>query len=316
MGIILVNFGGPRSISEIEPFLCELLTDRDVIRTKLPPFVQKWFFTRIAKKRAVKIAEDYHLIGGKSPIFEDTEAIASALRERLKVEVVTFHRYLPQTHACFLEERKKLHGDITVFPLFPQFSYATTGSIARWMFNQGIGNLRWIKSYSDHPAFIIAFRQLIREFLEQNHLEQRETVLLFTAHGLPQKFVEQGDGYQSECEDSFTQISFDFPEALCRLSYQSKFGRGEWLRPYTQEVCEEILSWRKDCVQVVFIPLSFTSDHIETLFEIEYQYMPLIRERGLSAYRCPAFNLREQWLDAIEEIIASSNKEDTKALIR
>jgi ferrochelatase len=87
------------------------------------------------------------------------------------------------------------------------------------------------------------------------------------------------------------------------LAFQSKFGHGEWLRPYTSEMCDTPQTWNHERRNVVFIPLSFTSDHIETLFEIEYQYLPAIRAQGLEAFRCPAMNLRHDWLDAIVEII-------------
>lgn len=101
-----------------------------------------------------------------------------------------------------------------------------------------------------------------------------------------------------------------------RLCYQSKFGRGEWLRPYTNEACEEILSWHEGRKNVVFIPISFTSDHIETLFEIEKLYLPPIQKNGLSAFRCPALNLEPYWLNAILEILEEPNLHDNDSLIR
>ncbi|MFI5334271.1 MAG: ferrochelatase, partial [Chlamydiales bacterium] len=268
--ILLVNFGGPRSLSEIEPFLISLLTDRDVIRTKLPYFLQKLLFTRVAKKRAKKIEKDYLLIGGRSPIYEDTEHIAREVSLRAGVHVTAFHRYLNATHAQFIGS---VSGPATVFPLFPQFTYATTGSIARFFAEhldpKVAETLHWVKSYATHPAYVTVMQRCISEFMKEKKIEENETILLFSAHGLPQEFVDQGDVYQRECTDSFQAISAGFPHALARLSYQSKFGRGEWLRPYTDEICRDICAYSADRKQVVMIPLSFTSDHIETLFEIE-----------------------------------------------
>jgi ferrochelatase len=303
---LLVNFGGPRSLAEIEPFLIALLTDRDVIRTKMPYFLQKRFFARVAKKRAKKIEADYRKIGGKSPIFEDTERIAQKLRESLGVNVLTFHRYLPETHSSFLEAMQD-GCELTVFPLFPQFSYATTGSIARFFQErvevEHVQKLHWIKSYATHPAYIRVMQNCIRDFLHENRLKEEECALLFSAHGLPQEFVNTGDRYQIECDCSFREIAKGFPRAIAHLSYQSKFGRGEWLRPYTDEVTKNASAWCQGRKNVVIVPLSFTSDHIETLFEIEEQYLPPLREAGFAAYRCHALNLRADWLDAIAEIL-------------
>lgn len=318
---LLANFGGPRNIEEIAPFLQALLTDKDVIRTGMPDLLHDWFFSRVAKKRAKKIQIDYDLIGGKSPIYEDTEAVAELLSKQLQAPVCSFHRYLPATHRAFLEKVLESNcQEIRVFPMFPQFSYATTGSIARWFGNQFppqvIEKMRWVKSYAGHPAFVRSYQRIIREFLINAGLAEKETVLLFSAHGVPKKYIEQGDIYEQECRLSFEKIASAFPEALSRLAYQSKFGRGEWLRPYTPDVCEGIRSWNEGRENVVFIPLAFTSDHIETLFEIEYQYLPLILKKGLKAYRCPALNRRQEWISAIVEILSNSDEFSNGVLIR
>ncbi len=318
---LFVNFGGPRTLDEVEPFLITLLTDEDVIRTKLPGFIQRRLFTRLARKRSMRIREDYRKIGGKSPIFDDTEAVAREASLLTQRPMLTFHRYLPETHATFLSNLDGFAGDeITIFPLFPQFSYATTGSIARFFQRfvkpEIVKKMRWIKSYAAHPAYVQSMQRCIRNFLEQQSLLEEETILLFSAHGLPQEYVDAGDIYESECRQSFHAIAQAFPKALSILAYQSKFGKGEWLRPYTDETCEAILSWHAGKKQVVFVPLSFTSDHIETLFEMEELYLPIIREQGLSAYRCPALNRRPDWIGAIAEILKEPNLCTNQMLIR
>ncbi len=311
---LIVNFGGPRSLEEIGPFLKELLTDPDVIRPRLPSFIHRFLFSEIARKRVKKVSKDYATIGGKSPIFEDTEALAA------HVGALAFHRYLPETHAHFLERVQQLDADeICVFPLFPQFSYATTGSIAR-RFSTHLSDalqkkVSWVSSYATHPSFVQAMKANIAEFLSEKNLKEEEIALLFSAHGLPQAFIDTGDPYQAQCEDSFREISAGFPRALSRLSYQSKFGRAQWITPSTSDVCSAIEEWRGDRKTVVIVPLSFTSDHIETLFEIEELYLPLINERGLSACRCPALNRRQDWLEAIVEIIRSCKRVETDSLI-
>lgn len=318
---LLVNFGGPRSLHEVEGFLISLLTDKDVVRTKFPQWAHNLLFTKIAKKRSVKVSEDYTQIGGKSPIHADTEALADQLRTKLADPIFTFHRYLPETHHGFIEQICRAEWDeIRVFPLFPQFTYATTGSIARWFTKHLpapiVCKMRWIKSYSGHPAFIHAHQNAIKEFLQVNQLDEKNVILLFSSHGVPRLFEEQGDPYQGECEISFRKIMQSFPNVVGRLSFQSKFGKGEWLRPYTIDVCEEINQWSKGRQHVVFVPLSFTSDHIETLFEVEQEYLPVIRKNGLQAHRVPALTLRPDWIDAIVEIMKETNLCNTQMLVR
>ncbi len=319
---LLVNFGGPRDISEIEEFLISLLTDQEVIRTPFPAFIHRFLFTRVAKKRSKKIAPDYLAIGGKSPIFEDTEAIAKNVGQILETEVITFHRYLPKTHAAFIEKMESLQDveQIRVVPMFPQFSFATTGSIALWLkqhlTSKTLDKLQWVKSYAGNPSYIAAMENCLRIFLREKGLKEEETVLLFSAHGLPQDFISTGDIYEEECRLSFEKLRSCFPEALPRLSYQSQFGKKEWIRPYTTEVCEQICDWSQGRKNVVVVPLSFTSDHIETLYEIEELYVGRIREKGLNAFRCPALNLGSDWMETLAGLFKEHAVVNNQMLVR
>lgn len=317
---LLVNFGGPRCLEEVESFLTELLCDGDVVRTKFPKFLHNYLFRRVAKKRAEKIKSDYARIGGKSPIYEDTEAVAEKLREKLQAPVLTFHRYLPLTHAASLRAIEEcVAEEIRVVPLFPQFTYATTGSIARLFAKRlnksTVKKLSWISSYPEHPGFIASWQRRIADFLRENQLAEESAILLFSAHGIPRAFVETGDPYETECTRSFEKIRAHFPKALSFLSYQSRFGPEEWLRPYTDEICREIETWRGGRRHIVVVPLSFTSDHIETLFEIEELYLPILRAHGMTAYRCPALNLEAYWLNALTDIAKSPHVSTTQSLI-
>jgi protoporphyrin/coproporphyrin ferrochelatase len=318
--LIIANFGGPRSLTEIPSFLEELLTDPDVIRTSLPSSLHHFLFKRIAKKRALKIADDYKLIGGKSPIFEDTEWIAAMLGKKLSCPVLAFHRYLTDTHAAFLERIRSLEAhSILVFPMFPQFTYATTGSIAKWfathLCSKIVKKMDWIKSYPSHRSFVTVFQNTIRDFLKEKGIVEEEALLLFSAHGMPKKFICEGDIYQKECERSFQNISQGF-QTKSLLAYQSQFGKAEWIGPSTLSLCERPHSWIGRRKQVVIVPLSFTSDHIETLFEIEQQYVPLLHKAGIQAYRCPALNRRDDWLEAICSILKDSHFASNQMLIR
>jgi ferrochelatase len=317
---ILVNFGGPRSLDEIEPFLTSLLTDKEVIRTPLPSTIHKWFFSWVAKRRTKKVLPEYVSMGGCSPIYKDTEEVAELLRQDFS-PLITFHRYIPATHSSFLESIENLNYDqIKVFPLFPQFSYSTTGSCATWfqkhLSQSTLKKIEWVKSYPGHPAFVKAHQSQIKNFLDSCHLKHEDTILLFSAHGLPQKFIDTGDIYQKECQISFANIMEGFNGILGRLAYQSRFGREEWIKPYTTDVCKEINSWSQGRKNVVFVPISFTSDHIETLCEVERDYMSEIRDAGLSAYRIPALTLNPDWIQAIKTILGDSSSHPNQYLLR
>ncbi|MBX9924386.1 MAG: ferrochelatase [Rhabdochlamydiaceae bacterium] len=319
--LLVVNFGGPRNLQEVPDFLEALLTDKDVIRTPLPGFVQDFIFKRIARKRSDKVAKDYGLIGGKSPIFEDTEWMASHLAEQIDCPFFTFHRYLRATHKSFIEQIMTLpQEEILVFPLFPQFSYATTGSIARF-FEKKLPpsvckKLKWVCSYFSHEKYIEAFALTIQNFLQEKGFLEEETILLFSAHGLPKSYIEQGDPYQRQCEASFQKLSEKFPKALSKLSYQSQFGKSAWITPSTLSMCQRPQEWVEDKKHIVFVPLSFTSDHIETLFEVEYEYVQPLRDLGYSAHRCPALGRSPFWVQAAKSILSEDWKCRNRCLIR
>lgn len=318
---LLVNFGGPRSLAEVEPFLKALLHDQDMIRSRLPAPIHRYLFSRVAKKRAKKIGEDYDSMGGGSPIYYDTEALREILADHLRSEVITFHRYLPETHKETFSALESLACDrIVVFPFFPQFSYATTGSCARLFANalsqKVLNKLFWVKSYPAHEAFVSLFQKNIRKFLNEKQLQEEQVALLFSAHGLPQEFIEEGDPYEQECRDGYEKICNAFPKVVARLGFQSQFGKGEWLKPSTEHLCKTIESWNEKRQNVIFIPLTFTSDHIETIVEVEREYMPLIRHADLTAYRMQAFNRSQDWVSSIKKIMSDYTPVTTHMLIR
>ena len=320
--VLIVNFGGPRSLDEVKPFLQTLLCDQDVVRTQLPQWLHNLVFKFIASKRTAKVCKDYASIGGKSPIYFDTEEIAQHLRQTLNVPVWTFHRYLPSLHQDFLKnfiQESKGYNHIQVVPMFPQFTYATTGSIARWLQEnlprEITHKLVWHKSYPDDPDFIHAYAERIKEVMEKNNFEESKMILLASAHGVPEKFIKYGDPYQKECERTFKALAQYFPKALCRLSYQSKFGPEEWIKPYTEDVCHDILHWNENRHQLIVVPIAFTSDHIETLFEIDQEYLPILKQRGIHACRAQALNHHPLWLKAVEKLCQKPAHLTTQMLV-
>lgn len=313
---ILADFGGPRSLSEIPSFIHELLLDPEVIRPTLPKPLHYLLFSRIAKKRAKKIAIEYEKLGGRSPIYFYTEEMAKRIAKEIGCETIAFHRYLPQTHADFIKRVNAFSGEIKVIPLFPQFTYAVTGSMARFFAKKIQKEVEWIKSYPTHPAFVQAYRENIKQFLIDNQIIEEETFFIFSCHGIPKSYVDEGDNYEKECNLSFNRLVSEFPLAKGLLSYQSRFGSEEWLTPYTEDVCAHIIDFCQKRKKIVIIPLSFISDHIETLYEIEELYLPLIRKQGLQAYRCPALNFHFLWEKTILALLNGKEWLQTEELVR
>lgn len=304
-GIILANFGGPRTSDEIYSFLKTLLCDQDVIQTGWSPPLHRLLFSYIAKKRTAKVAKDYAKIGGASPIYFDTLKLKKYLEDTLKLPVYDFHRYLPQTHGSFLKDVDNHQGkSLLVFPLFPQFSFATTGSIARFFATHLCGRtlekLQWLPSYETHTSFIGAYVHNIKHKMKQHHLNEEDVCLFYSFHGVPKKFTCFNDPYQKHCLASFEAIKKEFPLADHMMAFQSKFGKGEWLKPYTSDLVEGDLTWLKK-KHVLFVPLSFTSDHIETLFEVEYEYKQVLENRGIHALRVDAIAQDFSWVTQIIE---------------
>ncbi len=318
---ILANFGGPRSEQEIEPFLISLLTDRDLIRTNLPNFFHRLLFTRIAKKRVKTVLKEYQQMGGKSPIFEETETLAKQLAPELPGPLFVFHRYLQSTHAEFIEQISRVDVDqITVLPLFPQFTYVTTGSIARF-FNDHlpwsiVTKLRWVSSYADHSSFIGPSCSQIENTLKKNNLTAEETFFLFSAHGVPAQYIAAGDLYLEECQASVSAVMEHFPKSSYLLAFQSQFGKEEWLRPYTKELSVDIKPWMEGKKKLLFIPISFTSDHLETLQEIGHGYLPEVVKQGVEAHLVPAVGSHSQWVESCKQLFLSKHLTNNHMLIR
>ncbi|MGR3973799.1 MAG: ferrochelatase [Candidatus Rhabdochlamydia sp.] len=318
--IILANFGGPRDLQEVKEFLIELLTDEDVIRTPFPRQIQTWLFRKIATRRAQRVVHDYSLIGGKSPLFEDTEQLALLLEAQTGRKVITFHRYLPLTHPHFLNKVLEVkENSFTILPLYPQQSFTTTGSVARFfkthLPSSVVSRFEWIASYAAHPAYIRAVQEVICKHLNTQGLDEESTFFLFSAHGLPQKFIKEGDGYEQECYTSYQAIMQRF-KAPSLLAFQSQFGLRKWLTPSTRDLCQHPHTWNQRRPHILIIPLSFTSDHLETLFEIEQEYIPLLKTHGVNASRCAALNQEKVWIEALIHILQQTDLCSNEVLIR
>lgn len=295
--VVLLNFGGPRRPEEVEGFLFEILRDPNTLQLPFPQRLQDALARRVARRRAPETARQYGEIGGASPIVADTERIAGALRQALAdagapVPVYVAQRYLPGwTDAVAREVATEAPDAVLAVPLYPHFSYATTGSALEQLHHAlraaGCEAPLWaVRSYPDDPDYLAALGDRLEDTLRDAAPPPEATVVLCSAHGLPAAYVERGDPYRLELYRTLEPLRTRFAQWDVRLAFQSRVGPAEWLRPYTDEAVPALAA--EGVRHVVFLPLSFVNDHIETLYEVQVTYFDLARRCGLEPRCVPA----------------------------
>ena len=285
IAVILFNLGGPDSPEAVKPFLRNLFSDPAILR--VPGFVRGPLAWLIATRRAPTAQKIYAQIGGASPILGQTEAQARALEEALGGEqqyraFVCMRYWHPMTEAVVQQVRAFAPDRIVLLPLYPQFSTATTqSSLDAWKQEAARlgGTTSTITSYPVDPGFIDASVDLVTRGLAEVGAEPRR--LLFSAHGLPERIIKAGDPYQSEVEQTAAAIVARIGEQDSAVCYQSRVGPLKWIGPSTDE---EIARAGRDGKAVVLYPLSFVSEHSETLVELDIEYRHLAEKAGVPRY--------------------------------
>ncbi len=324
IAIVLFNLGGPDSLEAVRPFLFNLFSDPAIIR--LPGFLRNFVAKKISSKREKEAREIYSKIGGKSPILEQTKAQAKALEEKLNfinhqpstVNYKTFisMRYWNPFAYETIEEITEYHPDeIILLPLYPQFSTTTTGSSVNewWKLAKDKGleiPTRTICCYPADSKFTDSHVGLIRKYYEKaaNISEPR---LLFSAHGLPEKIVKDGDPYQWQVERTVGEIiaKLDIPLLDLQICYQSRVGPMKWIGPSLES---EIIRAASDNKPVVVVPVSFVSEHSETLVELDIEYKKLAENMGLEHYfRVPALQTDDNFITSLAEICINALERPT-----
>ncbi|MDD5435450.1 MAG: ferrochelatase, partial [Nitrospira sp.] len=277
--VLLINLGGPDSLDAVEPFLYNLFSDPDIMGYNR--FIIKPLARYISKKRSPQVKEFYKLIGGRSPILELTNQQGEALKKLLSMsktggyEVFVAMRYWSPMIEDVIKELLTLQlKKIIVLPLYPHYSVTTTGSTLN-EFNRiwrRIGTsaieVKVVKEWYDNPLYINAMSEMIKNALEVNGLDLENCHIVFSAHGLPVRFIEKGDPYARHIERTVELISGRLgSRGNYHLCYQSRVGPLKWLGPYTEEMLKEL--GRKGVKNVLLVPISFVSDHLETLYEMD-----------------------------------------------
>ena len=259
VGVVLFNLGGPGDLSEVEPFLVKLFSDREIIELPGGASLQPLMARLIAKMRGKSVRENYMRIGGGSPQLRLTRAQAKALEHRLnelggrdfRFTVTIAMRYSSPTSAETLGELGAADvRNLVTLTLFPHYSKATTGS-SRHEFDRTLAEPRFsrlsfdvthIEHYADNPGYLEAMTATARDAYHRIPEARRAgTVILFSAHGLPQKFIDEGDPYVRHIEATRQGIlsRLNVPNRQL-LAYQSRTGPVKWLGPGTEETIEEL----------------------------------------------------------------------------
>jgi len=313
--VILFNLGGPDSLSAVEPFLFNLFNDPAII--SLPSIIRYPLAKFISKKRTPIAKAIYAEMGGKSPILEETQAQADAIEKNLQKEKDEYKCFIVMR--CWnpraietVQKVKKFNPDqLILLPLYPQFSNATSGSsINEWLDickkEKLTTETKIICCYPTEKDFILSYANLIKEKIDLNKLD--EITLIFSAHGLPENKIKQGDPYQWQVEQSVKSLvkKLSIKKLNFILSYQSRVGPLKWIGPSTEKVIKEEAKKNKI---IVVVPVAFVSEHSETLVELDIEYRKLAEENGSKDYvRVPAVTVNQDFINSLKSSILQASK--------
>ncbi len=308
-GVLLLNLGGPDTLEAVRPFLLNLFSDRDIIRLG-PSFLQNPIAWLIATLRTKKTRAAYTLIGGGSPILRITQEQAQALQSVLSshgdFKVFIGMRYWnPFIEDTVREMYDEGIRDCIVLSQYPHYSLATTGSalkeLDRCLETYPI-RCTYIREWYNDPHYVDAVYKTVVEVIDN---KDKKADILYSAHGLPVSFIENGDPYVDHITETIrlineklTQNGFSFNS---HLAYQSRSGPVEWLSPSTDEKIVEL--GREGVKDLIVVPISFVSDHIETLYEIDILYRELASENGIILRRVESLNTRPTFIDALKDVV-------------
>ncbi|BEV35828.1 ferrochelatase [Synechococcus sp. M16CYN] len=322
VGVVLLNLGGPERIQDVGPFLYNLFADPEIIR--LPsPSLQKPLAWLISTLRSGKSQAAYRSIGGGSPLRRITEQQARELQSLLRQRGINATSYVamrywhPFTESAVADLKADGMDQVVVLPLYPHFSISTSGSSFRELQRLRRGDpsfeklpIRCIRSWFDHPGYVRAMAELIAAEIYNSDVPE-EAHVFFSAHGVPKSYVEEaGDPYQDEIENCTCLIMDKLTELVGHanphtLAYQSRVGPVEWLQPYTEEALEAL--GQAKTRDLVVVPISFVSEHIETLEEIDIEYRDLAAKAGVVNFRrVRALGTYRPFIEGLADLVSTS----------
>ena len=303
--------GGPDSLRAVRPFLYNLFSDRDLIQLPAGALLQKPFAFMISVLRAPKVRLNYASIGGKSPLLEWTDKQAKGVARELgeKVKPFVAMRYSkPRAEETLRKMKQDGIEQAVVLSMYPHYTTATAGSSIK-DFEAAAAriypelNYSVISEWYDWPAYLDTLANRIREGLEKFHeLVRDEVPILFSAHALPQKFIDDGDPYLDHVMCTVRGVMERFEERPWRLGFQSRTGPVQWMEPDTLDVLDQL--GEEQAPGALIVPISFVSDHIETLQEIDYEMRMHAEAVGLPRFeRSPSLNDQQDFLQALAALV-------------
>jgi ferrochelatase len=313
--VVLFQLGGPDSLEAIEPFLYNLFCDPDIIDFPFARVARRPLARMIATRRARHVARHYAEIGGKSPLLEHTRRQAEALERVLQAEcdarvAVAMRYWHPLTEEAVRAMEQHAPEQLVLLPLYPQYSRTTTGSsFHEWerQFHPNGWNPRvhFIREFYRDGAYLDAVVQAIDRSLRE-FPAPAEVDMVFSAHSVPVSVIEGGDPYQQQIEET-TELVWQrgaWP-ARRHLCYQSKVGASKWLRPAMHETIRRIAA--EGGRQVLVVPVSFVSDHVETLHEIDREHREQARGLGIAEFRMmPGLNDSPAFVNALAGLVRAA----------
>jgi ferrochelatase len=323
--VVLFQLGGPDSLEAIEPFLYNLFMDPDIIDFPGAFLARRPLAKFISSRRSVKVAENYRQIGGKSPILVLTQQQASALESTLRSRNMNAHVFIAMRYWNPITEEvvKKIKSDkfeqVILLPLYPQFSQATTlSSMNEWKRQtkkQGcIIPTKLVCCYPSQPLFVEALVENINSALVRfQKIASTDIDLVFSAHGVPLSYIEHGDPYQLQVEETIRSVvergKWNSPHTLC---YQSKVGPMKWLKPSLLETVEHLAGNSRR--HLLVIPIAFVTDHIETLHEINIDVRRHAMAHGVQQFELtPALNDHPKFIQCLAELIQAQLASDAQS---
>ncbi|MDT8395111.1 MAG: ferrochelatase [bacterium] len=314
--VLLLNMGGPDSLKAVQPFLRNLFSDPAIIT--LPELLRRPLASFLSARRASKVIPRYRVIGGKSPIGELTRNQAAALAALLPAGfgpvLPAFSYWNPFIQEAVEAAAASGARRLVALSLYPQYCTATTGTCVEELSMLLPGtpfesSVQIIDSWPTHPGYLDALASTIEEAIEQVPEERKDdVVVLFSAHGVPRKLVDRGDPYLAEILATVNGVVGRLGGRPHELAFQSRLGPVKWLEPSLPEKLAELAAGRTP--PLVIVPVSFVSDHIETLYELDIQHRAMAKELGFDIYvRAPALNSRPDFIAALADLVLNSLRE-------
>lgn len=318
VGIVLFQLGGPDSLEAVEPFLLNLFRDPDIIPLGPLGILRNPIAKMISSRRSIPVAGKYAEIGRRSPIRLLTERqrvrLVAALTPYIEPIAVTAMRYWHPMSAEASERLRKAEplDQIVLLPLYPHFSYATTlSSLKEWrrVYGPAEGRVKetTVGQFYDHPLYIQAVMRRIGSVLRQ-FPDSSRIHLVFSAHGLPMSLVEKGDPYPKQIETTVRLVcdagKAEYPgwPRTHLLCYQSRVGPAKWLQPPLTGTIERL--GHEGVKEMLVVPISFVTEHIETLHEINIEARTEAAKLGIHTFRMmPAVGDSPLFIAALKDLV-------------